>query len=197
MGDKLLLPIDVRNWEIFVTQPKLVVLTVVREFYANAMEHQNGKVFVRGKWVSFDRSTINRYYRLPNIVDNEYHQQKDKFNWEEVSRTLCKLGIRWNKSQEGYCLSFPRSALDKHLKAWNYFIGAKMMPNRNFNLVLKKMVGLLYVIQLNIPVDVGLVIQNSIIHAIETLGVSLFFPSLITTLCKNAEIVWQYDEEIL
>ena len=37
------------------------------------MERDGFKVFVRGKWVSFNRTTINNFYRLNNVDDDEYH----------------------------------------------------------------------------------------------------------------------------
>ena len=50
------------------------VVPVVREFYANVEEHRNFRVFVRGKWVPFDRTTINRHDNLPNINNDEYER---------------------------------------------------------------------------------------------------------------------------
>ena len=38
-----------RGWGNFCTQPKLAIVLVVREFYANVAEHVNRKVFVQGR----------------------------------------------------------------------------------------------------------------------------------------------------
>ncbi|WP_216667712.1 hypothetical protein, partial [Proteus mirabilis] len=48
----------------------------MRKFYSNPPEHNNNRVFVRGKWVSFDRSTINAHYHLQEIplATKGYHQ---------------------------------------------------------------------------------------------------------------------------
>ena len=62
-----------RRWQKLTAQPEAAVLPVVREFYANAYEHENCRAFVRGKRVAFDRTTINQYYSLPNIDDDEYN----------------------------------------------------------------------------------------------------------------------------
>ena len=50
-----------RGWQKLTAQPKAVVLQVVREFYANAYEHENCRALVRGKRVAFYRTTINQY----------------------------------------------------------------------------------------------------------------------------------------
>ena len=57
-----------RKWEELVKHLEAAVVPVVREFYANVEEHRNFRVFVRGRWVPFDRTTINRHYNLPNIT---------------------------------------------------------------------------------------------------------------------------------
>ena len=66
-----------------VKHPKVVVVPVVREFYANMEEYRNFRVFVRGKWVAFDRNTINKHYNLPNINNDKYeHMLKGEVNWK-------------------------------------------------------------------------------------------------------------------
>ena len=53
--------IDAIRWEILCEHPNPVVVPIVREFYANGKEKDGFRVFVRGKWVTFDRTTINGY----------------------------------------------------------------------------------------------------------------------------------------
>lgn len=60
-----------RGWSDFVKQPEPAVLSIVREFYANMVEGSS-RSFVRGRQVSFDYGTINRYYHLPNFERDEY-----------------------------------------------------------------------------------------------------------------------------
>ena len=52
-----------RKWEELVKHPEAAVVPVIREFYANVEEHRNFRVFVKGRWVPFDRTTINRCRR--------------------------------------------------------------------------------------------------------------------------------------
>ena len=79
-----------KKWEELVKHPEAVVVPVVREFYAYMEEHKNLRVFVRGKWVPFDRTTINRHYNLPNINNDEYERMlKDDVNWETIMHALC------------------------------------------------------------------------------------------------------------
>ena len=56
--------IDANKWEILCEHPDPAVVPLVREFYANGKERDEFRVFVREKWVKFDRTTINNYYGL-------------------------------------------------------------------------------------------------------------------------------------
>ena len=66
-------------------QPEAAIMSLVREFYVNAKENEDFKVFFRGKWVFFDRSTINRFNQLPDINDDKYNQYiADELDWDTV-----------------------------------------------------------------------------------------------------------------
>ena len=64
--------IDANRWEILCKHLEPAVVPIVREFYANGKERDEFRVFVRGKWVKFDCSTINHYYGLADIEDDQY-----------------------------------------------------------------------------------------------------------------------------
>ena len=80
-----------------VKHPKAAVVLVVQEFYANMEEHRNFRVFMRGKWVAFDKTTINKHYNLPNIDNDRYeHILKGAANWETIMNALCSsTTTRW------------------------------------------------------------------------------------------------------
>lgn len=44
----------------------------MREFYANSNEHKDLKEYVMDKWVRFDRTTINRFYELSDIDEDNF-----------------------------------------------------------------------------------------------------------------------------
>lgn len=65
-GDgKILEFIRAQNWETLATNPTLVVISLVREFYANALVSiENDRVLVRGNRISFSLQAINSHYGL-------------------------------------------------------------------------------------------------------------------------------------
>ena len=84
--------IDANRWEILCEHPELAVVPIVREFYANGKERDDFRVFVRGKWVKFDRTTINHYYELADIEDDQYQAllESEETKWDEIKNALCK-----------------------------------------------------------------------------------------------------------
>ena len=53
-----------RGWEKFTLRSKVIVLTMVREFYANVKESEGDFVFVLGKRGTFNLTAINNFSNL-------------------------------------------------------------------------------------------------------------------------------------
>ena len=101
--------IDANRWEILCEHPEPAVVPIVREFYANGKERDDFRVFVRGKWVKFDRSTINHYYGLADIEDDQYQAllESEEVKWDEIKNSLCKEPAAWKRYINGGLKSFP------------------------------------------------------------------------------------------
>ena len=169
----------------------------MREFYANAYEHENFRAFVRGKRVAFDRTTINQHYFWPNIDDDGYNTYLSKeLDWEEVITALCKPGTQWKLSGKE-ALSFPSSAMTRELKVWHYFIRAKLMQVTHFSDVVKDQAELLYEIKTKKSIDIGSVIEQSILQHVKMPNAGLYCPSLIIVLCYKAGVLYDANEELL
>ena len=106
------------KWEVLRDHPEPAVVPVVREFYANGMERNGFTVTVRGKSVSFDHSTINRYYGLANFENDEYQPlvTNDGTNWDEIKEFLCKDDVPWSRYTNRGLKSFSGQAMTKVAK---------------------------------------------------------------------------------
>lgn len=188
--------IEGRNWQEFVKQPSAALVPVVREFYANAKEHRNKKVFVRGKWVAFDSKAINKYYKLPNIVNDRYTQYRQEPDPDEIIQFLTSSRVHWKTSTTDV-INFPSSGLAHKTKAWHYFISAKLLPSSNTSEVTKERAILNYAIFRGFSIDVGKIIEQSILDTIQgTTTGGLGHPSLIYDLCQQVGIPTTANEEI-
>ena len=186
-----------RGWGEFCAQPKLAIVPLVREFYANALEHDNRKVFVRGKQVNFSPKAINRFFKLPDIENDEYNQFIAKqIDFEEILQEIAVPGTRWKLSDDKP-ITFKSIGLTRDCKGWHYFLGARLMPVRHFSDVNKDRAILLYCLMTGKSLDVGKFISSHIVQCYKHQSMSLFFPSLITALCVAAGVQYGANEESL
>ena len=109
--------ISSKKWDKFTSQPPMFVTNIVREFYANADEHRRGKVIVRGKTVSFESSSINKFYGLPDIPNSDYISYLSNVNYEDVCNTLYVLGSSW-KVSGGTPKTLAGTSLTVEARAW-------------------------------------------------------------------------------
>ena len=87
--------------------------------------------------------------------------------------------------------------MSRSSKAWHYFVCSKFMPITNFSAVSKDRVGLTYAIQMGKSIDVGLIIQKSILKALKILKAGLPHSHLVFELCKEAGVQWVKGDELL
>lgn len=73
-----------RGWQKFVQQPGNSVIPVVREFYANVTEDYSSKTVMQGKQVAFNNATINKYFNLSKIRNDDYHTYLEELDLGEV-----------------------------------------------------------------------------------------------------------------
>lgn len=64
---------------------------MVKEFYANVRGMKQGKVFVRGIWITFDGQEINFVIGCSNHKDDEFVKMtSEEVNIAKLETTLCK-----------------------------------------------------------------------------------------------------------
>lgn len=69
------------------------MINIVKEFYANAIEHVGHMVMVRGRPVSFHATAINEYFGLETPSDAHYEDRLPDL--DELIVRLCKPGTQW------------------------------------------------------------------------------------------------------
>ena len=186
-----------RGWGEFCAQPKSAIVPLVREFYANALEHNHRRVFVRGKQVDFNGKAINRFFKLPDIENDGYTQFIGKqVDFEEIIHEIAVPGTTW-KLTDDRPITFKSIGLTKNCKALHYFLGARLMPVRHFSDINKDRAILLYCLMTGKSLDVGRFISSHIVQCYKHQSMSLFFPSLITALCVAAGVQYGPNEESL
>lgn len=112
-----------------------------------------------GNLVSYDTMSINLYYQIEDMVDDDVFTQyvRNYLDLNQVLKGLCRLGAKW-KTKEHEAITFSNKELSIYGKAWYSFICAKLMLITHVSDVIKDRAVLLYAIMKGKSVDVGQVI---------------------------------------
>ena len=81
--------IEKRGWSLFCEHKPAGFAVVVREFYVNMMGKKEKSCYVRGKWISFDRETINKTFNLKEPKDgSKFKQLKKEPEYQKIVELL-------------------------------------------------------------------------------------------------------------
>lgn len=116
---------------MFARPPRSTLISVLKELYANARKLRDFKVFVSCKWIPFNRTSINMFYNLLDIDDDQYSRLHEKgVDPNEIIRILDKLDTTWKRSEIDV-INFSSSGMTMRCKARCHFIPSKLISSNN------------------------------------------------------------------
>ncbi|KAF7803082.1 uncharacterized protein G2W53_042193 [Senna tora] len=198
--------VDTLEWKKFAAPPKQQGhLTIVREFYANFKDRKDNKVNVRGVEIPFSREDIIKFYNLPNLPQEEcgYHalQEQEAPDYGAITEKLGKeADTSWENSKakrDRQPLKLLLMNLKDVVSLWQHFICAHIIPGGNTSVVTKERAFLLYCIVTGQQIDVAEIMMNQVVQAAEKSNPTLFFPCLITALCKKAHVKFSDTDALM
>ncbi|EOX94212.1 Uncharacterized protein TCM_003712 [Theobroma cacao] len=93
------------------------------------------------------------------------------------------------KKVRGVPLSFKASAMKDEYKLWYHFLVAQLLLVKHLNDVTRDKAILLHAIIFRMSINVGQVMFNNIVQAAHSPHDALWYPSLITALCKKMGVI--------
>ncbi|KAJ0092115.1 hypothetical protein Patl1_27170 [Pistacia atlantica] len=111
----------------FTQTPPSAVASIVEEFYANLPDNYNGKTRFRGKEVKFDAETINQYYELPQVEEDEYEEYLKNVDYAKVIKRLTEGQAEWVRVGDQYKKFFAGN-LRNPTRVWQYYMNTRLMP---------------------------------------------------------------------
>ncbi|PIN16002.1 hypothetical protein CDL12_11348 [Handroanthus impetiginosus] len=175
---------------------------MVREFYANVKFNSlnNNRVLVRGATVDFSSFAINDLLGAP-IVDEPKDFEafiQHPPSWETISEVICAAPPEWILNVHNEPVGVPRSSLTNEAWDWLRFINAKLYPSSHLSEVSKDRAILLYAIPTGVPLNIGRYINGAILKSARGgMTVSLYFPSFVTTLCRQEGLANLLGDELI
>ena len=191
--------IEQRGWEALCAHQKSGYAALVREFYSNLVGRKDNTVFVRVVWVPYGAKAINKAYRMAG------HKHGSKFkkllenpNFKKIAKKLTDGKAQLGQG-EGGPKTLNRGSLTEEAKVWFYFLATVLVPTKHLSTVREQEAIMLYAILKGYKLNIGTVIENSIMRYHEGNKRGLIpHPATITVLCLKAGVkgVWEAEEEV-
>ncbi|MCH86096.1 hypothetical protein A2U01_0006950, partial [Trifolium medium] len=197
----ILLVITHHKWQRFALHPANYNSQIVKEFYSNLTNpaQKVREVVVRGKAVLYSEQNINKYFKLEGgdcayqttlatISDNEL---------TDIMKSLTEEGSTWNYKGGKNEWTIRRMSLKPIMRVWYQFIKHSLMPTSHNEFVNKTRLVLLHCITAMQHVNVGKIISKEINECSTPQLGMLYFPCLITGLCRKILIIEYKNDDVM
>ena len=191
--------IEKRGWGTLCTHRRAGYAAVVREFYSNLVGRKDNTVYVRGVWVPYGAQAINQVYGMAG------HKHGSKFKKLLENPDLKKVAEKLTdgkaqlRQEKGGPKTLSRGSLTEEAKVWFYFIASVLVPTKHLSTVREQEAVILYAILKGYKINIGAIIENSIMRYHEGNKRGLIpHPATVTILCLKAGVKgdWGTEEEV-
>ena len=86
-------------------------------------------VYLRGKWISFDKEAINKTFNLKKLKDgSKVKKLKEEPDYQKIVELLTNGKGEWNSTKKNPFESISRGSLTEDAKLWFYFLASALLP---------------------------------------------------------------------
>ena len=155
---------------------------------------------VRGKWISFSRERINENFNLNEQKDgSKFKKLLKETEYQKIVDLLTDGKGKWKVTRKTPHESIAK-ALIKEAKVGFYFVSSVLLPSKHLITVRKNEAVLLYTLLKGYKINVGKIIENSIMSYYKSKYRGLIpHPAIITRLCilRGINGDWEKEETCL
>ena len=166
-----------------------------RRTLVNLGDRKNLTCYVRGRWVPFGERTLSQLFKLREGGDyTEFEKLQKNPHFEEIAKELTSGQGEWYRTRIISNAFISRGDLTEVGKVWFYFLNSMLKPSKHVSTVRQDRAILLYALVKGYEVNVGRIIEESILNYAKGNFIgNIPHPSLITLLC----IKWgvKFNEE--
>ena len=138
-----------------------------------------------GRWIPFRKEAISQLFGLRQIGEcNEYKKFQKNPNFEEIAKELTRDQGEWQETKTISNAFLDRGDLSEVNKVWFYLVNSIFKPSKHVSTVRPDPTLLLYAMVKGFELDVGKIIEESILDYVENKFLrNIPHPSMITLLC--------------
>ena len=169
-------------------EPSCVAL--VKEFFANTVEEEGKKVYVRGKLIDFSREKINRLFNMKvQKYGSKFKRLLKEPEYQKIVDLLTTGKGKWKGTKKTLYESIARGDLTEDTKVWFYFISSVLFTSKHLSTIRRNEAILLYALLKGYKINVGKIIENFILSYSRSKCRGLIpHPTTITNLCLLKEV---------
>ena len=161
--------LEKRGWQSLGEHKEPSYASLVKEFFTNMVEKEGTRVYVRGRWVEFNREGINRLFNLRVQKDGSKFKKKLKEpKHQKIVDLLTARKGKWKETKKTPFRSIVRGDLTEEAKVWFYFISSVLMPSKHLSIVRREEAILLYALLKGYKMNVRKIIEKSILGYCES-----------------------------
>ena len=189
--------IEKRGWQSLGQHKALGFTALVKEFYANMVGVKGKTVCVRGKLISFSKEKINETFNLKEQKDgSKFKKLLKELEYRKIVDLLTDGKGKWKAIRKTPHESITKGSLTEEAKLWFYFVGSVLLPSKHLNTVRKNEIVLLYALLKGYKINVGKIIENSIMSYYKSKYRGLIpYPVTITRLCILEGVNGDWEKE--
>ena len=105
---------------------------MVKEFFANMVEDEGKKVYVRGHWIDFSKERINMLFNLKVQKDGlKFKKLLKEPNYQKIVDMLIAGKGKWKGRKKTLYKSISKGDLTEEAKVWFYFTSSALLPSKH------------------------------------------------------------------
>ena len=187
-----------REWKSLGEHKAPGCAALVKEFFANMVEDEGKKVYVRGKWIDFSKEKINGLFNLKVPKDgSKFKTLLKEPQYQKIMDLLIVEKGKWKATKKTFYESIAKGDLPKEAEVWFYFISSVLFPSKHLHTVRRNEAILLYTLLKGYKINVGKIIENYILSYSKSKCRGFIpHPATITSLCllRGVEKEWGKEE---
>ena len=177
--------IEKRGWQLLGEHKAPDFVALIKEFYANMVGVRGKMVCLRGNWISFSKEKINETFNLKEQKDgSKFKKLLKELEYQKIVDLLTNGKGKWKAMRKTPNESIAKGSLTEEAKVWFYFLSSVLLPSKHLSIVRKHEAILLYALLKGYKINVGKIIENSIVSYDKRKYKGLIpYPATITRLC--------------
>ena len=189
--------LEKRGWQSLGEHKEPGCAALVKEFFANIVEEEGKKVYVRRKWIDFRKEKINRLFNLKVQKDgSKFKRLLKEPEYQKIVDLLTVGKGKWKGTKKTLYKSISKVDLTEEAKVWFYFISSVILPSKHLSTVRRNEAILLYALFKGYKINVRKIIENSIPSYSRSRCRGLIpHPTTITNLCLLGEVEEDWGKE--